>query len=634
MPPLSINQAAQRIGVSSATLRNWVKAGYITPITTRPMTFSDESVTNLQHELTADSLGKLKSRANKVGLVNHFLPAEYAEHPALISAITHIAAYVKTTRLEIEAVMFLATLRLLEVKGEINISNHNKLFTLDAATSWKRSSVKLAMMAWRSSFEVIHDDAPYRQLYELLTPQMADDFLGLLYQSLFSEGNKSQQGSYYTPSKLVADSLAQIASPVESFLDPCCGSGKYLLMAAQRFNLKPEAIFGFDYDRIAANLARINLLMAYPTEDFTPNIFCMDILATNSPNELDGKIDVIATNPPWGAYKNVSSKNQLSGQVKSGETFAMFLEKSLQLLRPGGRLSFILPESILNIKTHADVRQLILHETKISQIAQLGRQFTGVFTAVIQLDLIKAIPPNNWLISVAQDGKSDYILQTRFKKNAHCTFNIATASHDEALLEKIYAVEHLTLANHAAWALGIVTGNNKKYLFETPLPNMEAIVRGSDIFPYYLGEPTSFVHFTPTAFQQVAPARFFRATEKLIYKFISQKLVFAYDNQQRLTLNSANILIPTIPNMSIKVVLAFLNSAIFQYIFKKTFSTHKILRGDLEKLPFPLISKEIHDTIEHFVEVAILNQKAPPELEAVIFKVFGLNQTDIKNITK
>ncbi|EKD64504.1 MAG: hypothetical protein ACD_50C00367G0001 [uncultured bacterium] len=310
----------------------------------------------------------------------------------------------------------------------------------------------------------------------------------------------------------------------------------------------------------------------------------------------------------------------------------MFLEKSIQLLRKGGHLSFILPESILKIKIHADIRELVLSKTKISKISMLGRQFTGVFTPVIRLDLIKEPEIKGSLVLIERKGASDRIAQDRFRKNEDFAFDVSTESHEEGLLNKIYSVQHLTLSKNAEWALGIVTGDNKKFILDLNEHGAEAVYRGSNVYPYYLGAPRSFVHFTPSAFQQVAQERFFRAPEKLIYKFISKKLAFAYDDRQCLTLNSANILIPSIPGMSIKTVLAFLNSAVFQYIFKKKFSTHKVLRGDLEKLPFPLIGIEMQNTIEHLVSSALCSRSAPEMLEELIFSAFGLSEKEVSTI--
>jgi hypothetical protein len=639
MKSVSIDDAAKIMAVSSATIRNWAKAGHIKPVSARPLLFSEESVLSLKNQIGLGTFGRLQTRANKAGAVSSFLPEEYTDNPHLISHITDLVSIIKDECLETEAVIFLATLRLLEINGEVKKDCRSDPFSLESFHSWARQSVKLAIHEWRSSLHIPQNNSPYSDIYELINPHDGDDFLGLLYQSIFIEGHKSEQGSYYTPSKLVDDALSLIDSSIKTFLDPCCGSGKYLLMAANKFKLAPENIYGFECNRVATNIARINLLMAYKNTEFAPNIFCMDSLAELATgeifcetNNLIGKIDAIATNPPWGAYKNAESKLSVSKKIKSGETFSMFLEKSIQLLRRGGQLSFILPESILKIKIHADIRELILCETNISKISMLGRQFSGVFTQVIRLDLIKESETGDSLVLVEKEGKSDYIAQNRFRKNEDFAFDISTESHEEGLLNKLYSVKHLTLSKNAEWALGIVTGDNKKFVLDLHEHGAEAVFRGSDVYPYYLGEPKSFVHFNPSAFQQVAQERFFRSPEKLIYKFISKRLVFAYDDRQCLTLNSANILIPSIPGMSIKTVLALLNSSVFQYIFKKKFATHKVLRGDLEKLPFPLIDLKMQSTIERLVDSAVGNRSAPEMLDELIFSAFGLSENEISVI--
>ncbi|MES2771578.1 MAG: N-6 DNA methylase, partial [Pseudomonadota bacterium] len=304
---------------------------------------------SLKNQIGLGTFGRLRTRANKAGAGRSFLPAEYTDNPHLISHITELVSLIKNERLETEAVIFLATLRLLEKNGEVQKACCSDPFSLDSFHSWARQSVKLVIHEWRSSLPIAKNNFSYSKLYERINPHDDEDFLGLLYQSIALEGHKSEQGSYYTPSKLVDDALSVIDTSIKTFLDPCCGSGKYLLRAAKRFKLAPENIYGFECNRVATNIARINLLMAYKSIEFAPNIFCMDSLAELATgeifcatNKLAGGIDAIATNPPWGAYKNAASKRSVSQKIKSGETFSMFLEKSIQLLRSGGQLSFIL----------------------------------------------------------------------------------------------------------------------------------------------------------------------------------------------------------------------------------------------------------------------------------------------------
>ncbi len=636
MNQVSIDKAAQIIGVSSATIRNWVKAGYVSPVNAHPLAFSEDSLISLKNQISDGSIQKLHIRANKAQSKQNFIPLESATNADDLGNLQLIVQKFKENALELEPLLFLATICQLEQNFEIKRSTQIDIFDLTKAI-FTRVSVQKEMNNWQASFGTIQHRDLYSSVYASLLEQNTDDFLGILYQSLRSEGNKSNLGSYYTPTHLVQEALKDVMlENVSNFLDPCCGTGKYLIGAAQVFSLQPESIYGFDIDSIAVQIARINLLLQFKTSEFTPRIFCLDALSELAneeffceTNHLIGFFDVIATNPPWGAYKNSSIPKQFEGILQSGETFSMFILKSLQLLKQNGELSFILPESILKIKTHADIRAYILKNNSIIRIIELGRQFSEVFTPVIRLDIQKAIPEDHWLDLIDDKNITTRVNQNRFLKNSDFIFDTQVDTDQQALIAKIYTTPHFTLHGHSEWALGIVTGNNTKFLRLEQSPNLEPIFRGSDIQPFYLIEAKTFIEFTPNEFQQVAPERFFRAEEKLVYKFISKKLVFAFDQSQALTLNSANILIPKIPNMSIKVVMAFLNSSLFQFLFTRKFATHKVLRGDLEKLPFPVLEPEIHDEIESKVNQILEQKTDSSEINALVYQVFCLTEEEI-----
>lgn len=624
---LSVNEAAQVIGVSTATMRNWVKAGHITPVKQRPLSFLNLDVNKLKNRLKNSSFQKLINRANKVNSSTNILPTEYASNNVFFDNVKTIKAFIDEKKLNVNSVLFVATIKLLVSKNELVFDKTQSLFSENSFQNWKRHSVKVEVENWLK--ELSHTEQnDYAKLYDFIV-LTDDDFLGLLYQCLSSEGSKSNKGSYYTPLKLITDSLRDIKKNLnDTFLDPCCGTGNYLISAAKILQLRPEKIFGFDIDSLAVKIARINLLLAYPEVDFSPNVDCLDSLNELVTGEIFCKtnhflnsIDVIATNPPWGASKNDST-----------ETFSLFLKKSLKLLKENGQLSFILPESILNVKTHSSIRHTLLTQGKILKIIKLGRQFTGVFTPVIRLDFVKTQKIVNNLITIQNDKGVFQIEQNRFLTNHNYVFDIDVSNDEATLLQKIYAVPHNTLFQNAEWALGIVTGDNKKHLSDVKRQDFEPVFRGADIQKFSVSEPKFFLSFEPKNFQQVAPERFFRSPEKLIYRFISKSLTFAYDDKQRLTLNSANILIPRIPNMSLKVALGYLNSSLFQYLFKKQFATHKVLRGDLEKLPFPILNDSKHNEIEQMIEQILHGDSKYGELDTLIFSTFNLSNSEIMAI--
>ena len=142
----------------------------------------------------------------------------------------------------------------------------------------------------------------------------------------------------------------------------------------------------------------------------------------------------------------------------------------------------------------------------------------------------------------------------------------------------------------------------------------------------------NYIQFHPEYFQQTAPSEKYRAPEKLVYKFISSNLVFAYDDKQSLTLNSANILIPQIENYPIKVVLGFLNSKLFNYYYRKKFNSIKILRGDIEQLPLPNLSNNKLYEIEQLVNKIINDVEAIERLDEYIFNLYELTDSEIEYV--
>ena len=120
-----------------------------------------------------------------------------------------------------------------------------------------------------------------------------------------------------------------------------------------------------------------------------------------------------------------------------------------------------------------------------------------------------------------------------------------------------------------------------------------------------------------------------------MYKFVSSHLCFTYDDKQRLFLNSANILIPDVEGMSVKTVLAFLNSSLFNFLYVKRFNDLKILKGNLSTLPFPKITPEQDQQLSSLVDRALNGDKnAPKEIDGLIFDFYQFDKEEIELIAK
>ncbi len=671
---ISAYETARILNVSVATVRNWARAGYLPAIAVRPLAFYRRDVLALHETIKANTFSRLRKRANKSA--SDIIPFEQMTDSRIAG---DIAAYSENLRntglgldLDADKTVFWAALFYLRRHREVDFPlespffpriHDGQLFTAPFdAMAWKRKSVEKVMRAWQTRLNGNLPPPDPKFTESFLSWQNVEDPLGVLFQGLSVAGARANTGTFFTPDEMIdscLDDFADALSEQALFLDPCCGTGRYLVKVAKRFGLKSTQIYGFDNDPTAVDIARLNLLLAFPDAEFTPEISCLDSLKNLATGREDcrtncllSRFDAVATNPPWGGKaapytfdstafepgRLDNSALSFSGSLRGNESFSLFLEKSLQLLRPGGRLSFLLPESILKVRAHEDIRRLLLEKTCIRKITLLGRIFPSVFTPIIRLDLQKQPPERDWRVLICRKSDHHETLQSRFLGNSHLSFDVMVTPDDALLLDRIYAVPHQTLAGHAEWALGIVTGDNARRVLSEPVAGTEPVLRGRDVFKFRCGEPKCHIVFNPKSFQQVAPERLYRAPEKLIYRFVSDRLVFAYDNRRTLTLNSANIVIPNLPRMSMRVALAFLNSSVFEYIFVKRCQSRKILRGDLELLPFPMIDADtalkLEKQVNRCLESGVGTDHEIEKLDYMVFSVFGLQEKDVTHIEK
>jgi hypothetical protein len=365
-------------------------------------------------------------------------------------------------------------------------------------------------------------------------------------------------------------------------------------------HLLQECLVAYDIDEIAVTLAKINLelLREAPTPPLINyQIECLNALKYYSPffNERHtGNYDLVIGNPPWGYSFSQEEIDLFKGQFitaqASLESFCLFLEYGLSLLKPNGILSYVLPESLLNVQLHTPIRKFLLETTEILNIEILGQQFSKVFTPTLALMLrnSKNFSRHAHIIKVFTEDRVQSISQQRFYENDMYIFNVKASTLEDQIIEHMKSVPGVQfLKGNADFALGIVTGNNKKWVLSQPSPYAEPILRGNDLFKYNIYPRNNYIVFEPQKFQQVAPEKFYRSPEKLVYRFINQNLVFAYDDKQTLSLNSANIVIPTLPGYSIKYLLAILNSRAAQFFHTITFSSLKVLRKHVESIPIP-----------------------------------------------
>lgn len=101
-----------------------------------------------------------------------------------------------------------------------------------------------------------------------------------------------------------------------------------------------------------------------------------DELSFNS--NFGGYYDKIIANPPYGAWQDFEKRTILKKMypdLYAKESYTLFLFRCIELLKEDGILSFIIPDTFLNLHTHKSIRKHILTKTKILELALFPSSF-------------------------------------------------------------------------------------------------------------------------------------------------------------------------------------------------------------------------------------------------------------------
>ncbi len=222
------------------------------------------------------------------------------------------------------------------------------------------------------------------------------DAIGDAFEVFIGPALRGAEGQFFTPRNVVKMMVEILApKPGERVIDPACGSGGFLIgaldyvwaqireQAKQRawsqkqlfrreVEVATDCFRGLDKDAFLAKVCKAYMALV---GDGRGGVFCTNSL--NRPEEWQplvrekvrlGTFDVVLTNPPFGNKIVVKGASLLS-QFDFGYTWKrekksgaysktaslhedqppqlLFLERCIQLLKPGGRLGIVLPESIL-----------------------------------------------------------------------------------------------------------------------------------------------------------------------------------------------------------------------------------------------------------------------------------------------
>lgn len=269
------------------------------------------------------------------------------------------------------------------------------------ATLYEKAVSLLPNIFTNSQRKLSSDQKAIVRIVELLHPvslsNIPADIKGTVYEELVRNTfEKSDNQQFFTP-RQVAEFMVRFTNPQldQTLCDPACGSGGFLIEASkhigrvlfsqgeEEFSANRIAqylsnhIIGLEIDRRMAWVAQMNLIMH---GDGDGNIYHLDgngsLGFSDNLNRLvkPNALDIILTNPPFGS--DLSDKTDLSKyQLGEGKTSRrrgiLFIEQCIRWLKPGGRLGIIIEDSVLNGASNEDVRRFVLQHCVVEAVISL-----------------------------------------------------------------------------------------------------------------------------------------------------------------------------------------------------------------------------------------------------------------------
>lgn len=230
------------------------------------------------------------------------------------------------------------------------------------------------------------------------------DIIADAFETFIGYSLKGAQGQFFTPRNVIKLMVEIInPQPNEILIDPACGTGGFLVeslrhiwkvldkqaedygwsdlaLNEEKLSSAIKCIKGLEKDDFLSKVAKAYMAIL---GDGKGGIFCEDSLklptewkpTTRQQIDLD-KFDVLLANPPFGKDIKVKGEEKLkqfdlaynwkkeintfskTNKIKKEETIQiLFIERSLKLLKDGGRMGIVLPETFF----HAPKSRYVLH---------------------------------------------------------------------------------------------------------------------------------------------------------------------------------------------------------------------------------------------------------------------------------
>lgn len=358
-----------------------------------------------------------------------------------------------------------------------------------------------------------------------------------------------------------------------------------------------------------------------------------------------GGFDAVIGNPPYVMLQNLETREVFDYSLRKFEsakykidTYQIFTEQSVKLLKENGLLGFITPNTFLKNIHSEPLRKFILNNCIIQEILLFNYSVfaaASVDTCIFIFEKAKASKKCKLKVNKADTpfivNEVAQLSQSKFEKNNRTDYNLTISNSDSEILNKI-SKQSKPLGTYCGAYFGIQTFDRKKYVSDfKKSEKYEPVIDGGNIEPYRLKPATEFVNYIPSAIKSGGNETIY-CQDRICIRQIGATPISTFVPANIFTLNTIyNVYLKEKNVSDIKFLLGIINSNTTKFFWRKNNSDEKktfpkIKKEAILSIPVPVIekkNKQHHDEIVKLVnQLLLLNEeKATSKLSTKISQI-------------
>ncbi len=341
----------------------------------------------------------------------------------------------------------------------------------------------------------------------------------------------------------------------------------------------------------------------------------------------NGGFDIVIGNPPYGATLTQAEKDYIAAHYETTEynfdTYKTFFELGMKLLKPDGYLGFITPNTYFVLEKGGEkLRRFLFDNATLLNVAELFNVFPDAVVEPAISIFQKRMPDDNAPLEVLSlprnvtktanfyaDGVKNEFTQKDLKVREGYLFNFRETKEEQALREKIGRMSE-PLGKYFAIITGIkpyqvgkgTPKQTKETMQKRPFTGYEKLddswipyIRGMSMSRYLIAWDGEYVKYGKWLAEPRDPQAY--SSPKIIVRQTADYPIATFDASGMIPKDTLYCIYhkETNEEISLKYVLAFLNSKIMKWIFQhenflevgKTFA--QVKAGHVERLPLPIL---------------------------------------------